>query len=483
MLKNIGKFGLVLAISLLGGLLATTGSIKMVGIFAGLFLAIILLLSPTILFGLVLVFSMVVSGIADFYFGIRQANWVASILALALVVASFIFKLGKRTQSEKIIPNGVGWLIGVYAIILVSASLLNVNSMLQTIVGMRIYFPFIGVFLALKFFGKTDIELKRWVYLILLIGLIQFPFCLQQALFVAPLRAHSLDAVGGGAESIVGTFGGDPLGGGYTGEMAVFMLLVSCLSLVLAPSLRFGKSLSWAVCIGAIGCVALAETKIIFLLTPLALGLVFLEDIRSSPKKMFSILAVVIVVLGSLAAVYAWRVWDRGSDEFWHSLTYSFDPNFMVDRYHRGRIAALIHWWDNNFVRFDVLNLFFGHGMASTLEASSILGDGSAVKIFGLGLNAHASSTLLWDSGLLGLVFLSWIMLRTGLNAHRLASSVSIPQLHLGVIKTSRAAMFCFAAMLPYQISVLGGPPMQFLFWFFIGYVEVWHRKIGLDFK
>ena len=479
MLKSFSLFIAVIVISLIGGLLATMGSVRLIGGFVGLFLAIFLLFSPTLLFRLVLVFSLAISGIAEFYFGIGQANWVASILAFSLLAAAFISSSKQSSQSVTLATKSVGWLVAAYVIVLMLSSLLNMNSIMQFLVGVRNYVPFIGVFLALKYLSNSDKDMKQSTYMILFIGLIQLPFCLQQAIFVAPARQYSLEAVGGGAEAIVGTFGGNPLGGGYTGEMAVFMLIASCLSLVLASSIRFGKLLSLAISIAAIGCVALAETKIVFLLTPLAIILVFLEDIRSSPKKMFALLLVVICVLGGLAAVYAWRFWTKGPDEFWHAFTYSFDPDFMVDRFHRGRIGALVHWWDNNVVRFDALHTFLGYGMGSTLEASRTLGEGSAVKIYGLGIDAHAANKLLWDSGVLGFGFFCWVIIRTGLNANRLVRITATPQFHHGVLKTSRAAMFCFAAMLPYQVSVLGGAPMQFLFWFFVGYVEYWRSQVA----
>jgi hypothetical protein len=231
-------------------------------------------------------------------------------------------------------------------------------------------------------------------------------------------------------------------------------------------------------CIFAIGCVAVAETKIVFVLAPIAAVLVFYEELRSSPKRMVVYLFVMAIVLGGLGAVYAWRFWTKGPDEFWHAFTYSFDPNFMVDRLHRGRIAALFHWWDNNIVHFDFLHAIFGYGMASTLETSRILGEGSAVKVMGLGLNSHAASTLLWDSGIIGFSVFCWVIARTTWNAHRLVGMRTLPEFHHGAMKATRATMFCFAAMLPYQVSVVGGAPMQFIFWFFIGYVEYWRRQV-----
>jgi hypothetical protein len=285
--------------------------------------------------------------------------------------------------------------------------------------------------------------------------------------------------MGEDVEAIVGTFGGDLLGGGYTGEMAVFVLLASLLSLALVPSIRFGKALSWTMCIFAIGCMALAETKIIFVLTPIALVMVFYEEVRSSPKRMFSLLIAMSIVLGGLTAVYAWRFWSKGPNEFWHAFTYSFDPHFMIDRFHRGRIAAIFHWWDNNIVHFDFFHSLLGYGMSSTLESSRVLGEGSSVKLFGLGLDAHAMSKLLWDSGILGFGLFCWIVARSGWNAHRLVRSNALPAFHSEVMKVSRATMFCFAAMLSYQVSVVGGAPLQFLFWFFVGYIEYWRRQVG----
>jgi hypothetical protein len=470
-------FAVALGLGIVGGLAASTGSVIVVGAFGGLGMAIFLAFAPSQLFAATLFFSMVIAGLAEFYFGIGQANWIPSLLALALFPAALFFR-GRQSKARmnSALP-GVGWLIAGYVTVLISSSLINTNSLIQILVGIRNYIPFIGVFIALQSFVNSDKDLKRWVHVLLLIGLIQFPFCLHQAIFIAPMRKNSLSAVGGGAESIVGTFGGNPLGGGYTGEMAVFVLIATLLAFALASSIRFGRVLSWLMGIFAIGCIALAETKIIFVLVPIAVVIVFYEEVRSSPKRMFGLLIAIFAILGGLAAVYAWRFWSKGPDEFWHAFTYSFDPNFMVDRLHRGRVGALVHWWNNHILHFDFLQALLGHGMASTLEGSRVLGEGSAVRAFGFGLDAHAANKLLWDSGLLGFGLFCWVVLRSGWNAHCLVGMNVLTEFHQGVMKVARAAMFCFAVMLPYQVSVVGGAPMQFLFWFFVGYVEYWRSQ------
>lgn len=466
-------------LAVLAGLVASTGSTMLVGAFGGFLMAVFLIFSPSLLFGSTLIFSMAIAGLAEFYLGIGQANWLPSLLGFALFPAALLVIFGKKKSAAMNSPlHGIGWLIGGYLVIMLLSSVLNANPFVQVLVGVRGGLPFLGVFLALQIFANSDKELKRWVLALLLVGLVQFPFCLHQALFIAPMRSHSLAAVGGGAEAIVGTFGGNQLGGGYTGEMAVFVMLASLLSVALAPYLRHGKALAWMMCLGAVGCIALAETKIIFVLTPVALLMVFYEEVRSSPKRMVGLLLAGGLVIGGLAAVY---FKDMSPERLWHAWTYSFDPNFMVDRLHRGRIASLIHWWDNNLMSADLLGSLLGHGIASTVENSRMLGDGSAVKLFGLGLNSNGASALLWDFGLLGFGFLCWILVRTGWNAHRLVKVEALPEFHRAVMTVVRAMMFCFAAMLPYQISILGGAPMQFLFWFFVGYVEFWRRQASKD--
>lgn len=469
---------LALLCSLFAGLIASTGSPVFVVAFAGMCVAVFLAFSPVLLFGSMLVFSLGVTGVAEFYFHISQVNWVASMMGLSLLIIVFLYKLQAKPSNAhatnlSVLPS-VTPLIALYVMLLFASSFINGNSTAQIIIGVRNYICFLGVFFALQAYANSEREQEIWIKFLLFFGLLQLPFCLHEAIFIAPKREHSLAAVGGGAESIVGTFGGNQLGGGYTGEMAVFMLMSLALSIALIPSLRRGKLLAWAMGGAALVCVGVAETKIIFVLTPFVFAMVLWEKLRSSPRTMFSVVFGSVAGLGVIGSVYAIRFWTKGAGEFWHAFTYSFDPNFMVDKFHRGRVATLAHWWDRNVLHFDVVHSLFGYGMAASVEQSSILRAGNAVLLYGLGLDSHAASKLLWDSGLLGFGAMCLIILRSGWNAHLAVSMLGIPEFHKNVLKMARAAMFCFAAMLPYQISIIGGAPMQFLFWFFVGYIEYW---------
>ncbi|MDP2867931.1 MAG: hypothetical protein Q8O08_03830 [Methyloversatilis sp.] len=468
-------FGItVLLLAVIAGLISVSGSPMFIGAYAGLFVGGVLLFSPRLLFAVTVAVGMMGAGLAEFYLGIGQANWIASGLGLALGVAAMLYAFNSKPLDPGVKRlRSTGPLTLAFLVMLVVSSIVNQISWVQFAVGLRNYLPFLGILVALRYV-LPERTLARIPYALVGIGLLQLPFCIHQAVFVAPMRAQSASARGGAAEAIVGTFGGDPLGGGYTGEMAVFVLLASCIALALTPQVRAFRYGFIFMPIAALACVAMAETKIVFVLTPFVLALVFLEEIRSSPRRFFMFLGGAGAALGVLTAVYAWRFWSSGLDEVIHAFTYSFDPDFMVTSVHRGRVAALIHWWHENVTDFDFIHILFGYGVAATLESSRVLGAGSAVKIFGYGLDAHAASKLLWDLGLFGFGLFLWIIVRTGLNAHRLLRIETMTAPHRAMLKVSRGAMFAFAAMLPYQVSVLGGAPMQVLFWIFVGYVEYW---------
>lgn len=451
----------------LAGIISSSGSILIAGVFVGVVLGGCLTLSLRLLFYVAIFFCMVVCGLLEFYFFIGQANWLASGLCLILLIISCMNLLVGQPRikaNDSIYPIVVLFLSGV-----VIGGAFNLLTPLQWVVGLRTYLPFIGVLLALTVYLREN-DLERIPLVLLCIGMLQLPFCMHQFFVIGPIRNRSLASIGGSQEAMVGTFGGDMFGGGYTAEMALFMLIAACIAVAINGKGRFYKAIKYFMPLSALLCVALAETKIVILITPIVFLIIFWEELRASPKFLFGAFTVIALAVTILISVYALRFYESGDDAL-HAFTYSFDPNFMVDQYHRGRIAALIHWWDNVFLSGDLMRILFGYGVASTLEASRVLGEGNAVKVFGLGLDAHASSKLLWDTGICGLVLFIWLLVRSAKNANTALQNTSNPNV-VAMLKVSRGAMFIFAAMLPYQIAMFGGPPMQFLFWLFIGYIE-----------
>lgn len=467
---------MLLMLCVFAGMLAASGSLFLVAGFIGATVGVALLFFPNLLFVTAMLVALVIGGLAEFYLGFGQANWISSGLAAALWGSSLLVaaRFNARSKASKSPLPSVGPWVWMYVFMLFSASFLNQISFVQLTVGMRNYLPFIGVYLAVLCALSRNV-VDRIPQSIVWVGLIQLPFCIHQFIFVGAKRQSSMEAIGGAAEAVNGSFGGNMLGFGYSGSMAVFVLIAAAVALALRSGEQ-GKRLSWAMGLSAFACVGMAETKIVFVLTPIVLAAVFWEEIKSSPRKLFALVGGTTAFIFILGSIYAYRFWTTGFGEFIHAFTYSFDPDFMVGKY-RGRVGTLVHWWNMNIGSGDILHSAIGYGVASTLESSRILGVGSAVTVFGIGLDQHAASKILWDIGMLGLLIFCGVAIRTGLNAHHLAQVKEIPDTHRRMLKATRGAILAFLAMIPYQVSVVGEGPMQSLFWLFVGYVAYWHRK------
>lgn len=469
---------LAMVLGLFAGLISSTGSMLLAGAFIGAVLGACLALSIRTLFYVAMFFCLAICGLLEFYLFIGQANWLASGLCLVLMLISCATSLMRREEIK--IDNSIYPVVIFFIMTMIAGGVINLIAPIQWLVGLRTYLPFIGVLLVFTTFLKQR-DLEIIPILLVVVGLLQLPFCMHQFFVIGPLRNSTLASVGGSQEAMVGTFGGDMFGGGYTAEMAIFTLITACLAVALKGKGYVLQAFRYLMPLAALLCVALSETKIVILITPIVFCIIFWEELRASPKFFLGATISMLSVIALLIGVYALRFYGTGGDQL-HALTYSFDPNFMVDRYHRGRMAALIHWWNNVVLSGDMIRALFGYGVASTLESSRVLGEGNAVKIFGLGLDAHAACKLLWDTGISGFLIFAWLLVRSARNANQILNRVQSVNI-AATLKVSRGAMFIFAAMLPYQVAMFGGAPMQFLFWLFIGYIECCNRLFPAEKK
>lgn len=481
--KGILELGLVLALAVFFGLVSSTGSVFYVGLLFGLVASVALVFFPGLMFTGAFWFALLLGGLAEFYLGIGQANWLASGLTSLMLVSAAFYAMGRQQHRDRRLSGrsgtGLGPLILAFTVILCVAGALNGISFIQWVVGLRNYLPFMGVFAVGAYVLGAEQWRRVWLWL-LIVGLVQLPLCLHQFLFVASKRANSFKAVGGAAEAIVGSFGGNQMGGGYTGEMAVFVVLAALLATLVPREERLWRVGRWLMPLAAVVCVGLAETKVVFVMAPLLIVACFWNEVRARPGRFLGLALGGALLMTVLGVVYWYRYWSKSSGEFLHAWTYSFDPNFMVDPLHRGRVAAVMHWWMVHAQAGDWLHMLIGYGAGASLEASRMLGQGNAVLRYGLGLDAHAMSKLLWDCGLLGFSAMLALMVRGAWAARQLSRDASLSAEMRGTLRWAMGALLAFILMLPYQVSVLGGAPMQMLLWMTLGFIEFGARQARL---
>lgn len=471
--------GLALIASLLaivGGLAAALGAVLLVAMLAAVVVGIGLMFSRKFHMAFAMVFALVITGILEFFFFFGQANWLSSILVASMLAVAGFRAIGFSAAAGAPKISAFFVLTASYLLILLASSIINRVPAPQIIVGLRGYVPYIGV-AVLLIYGDFDSKFRWLLFKILLaIGLLQIPFSIYEQLVTGPWRMNIRGAIGRADEAIVGTFGGNAAGGGYTGEMASFLVMAMIMALAMRKEALLSKMWTGVLLVALVVPILLAETKIALILIPLLVVVCFGADIKRSPAFAISVLAGGAILCGAIASVYAYKYWnDQGAAS--QQLGYSFDPTFMVDKDHRGRVGTIVHWYQMNVSQGSPVNALVGHGLASSLEGSLTLGMGTAVRRYGVGLDAHAFSRLLWDGGVLTLSTFMLLTWRTFWLARRLKDKQFwAASDRVGLTFAAGAALSMFL-MLPYQMSVLGGSAMQFLFWFVVGYIELMRRK------
>jgi hypothetical protein len=462
---------------LLAAFVSTTAQPVMIMGFVSVIAAVPLLLKPKYLVYGLLALSMLISGLLETFVGMAQANWIPSGVGLALWVALFVryaltSKLNTTTAIES---DSIAWVVAPLALYIFSfcaSAMLNAAPVPQVIVGIRNYVPFISIAIAFSGSLLSSKDRRTLLMLVMVIGASQFLFCIAEQLIIVPRRRAFLGPISGEAEAIVGSFGGNPMFGGYTGEMAVFVMCCALAAIYLPHKyLSFQKIIAPTCLVSLLISVGLAETKIVFVLLPalvFAIALLYPEPIEPRVKSglLYATLAFTV-----LAVVYYFRYWAVSDGEFFHAFTYSFDSDFMVSEKERGRFGSMVYWWDMSTTRGGIPEFLFGYGPGASISSSAVAGAGLAVKLYGEGLDNNALTKLLWDFGLIGAI--SFVLVYFGSFALIIRNRInkSIPLDDRKLLAVLGGWLLALAAMVPYQVSVIGCGAMQFFLWFTVGFI------------
>lgn len=149
----------------------------------------------------------------------------------------------------------------------------------------------------------SESQLYRLTRLFYWIYYVQIPVAIYQVIFVVPKRV----AFRGEDEkwdSVVGTFGGDPMGGGNTAAMGMFCLLIM---LMKVSEFKHGicsfKSLVIHIALGFFLCVV-GEVKFVILLSPFLLALLWILPGYVSGVSKVSLRSLLIIAAGMALLIF-----------------------------------------------------------------------------------------------------------------------------------------------------------------------------------
>ena len=322
----------------------------------------------------------------------------------------------------------------------------------------------------------------------------QIPVMIYQVLLVVPQRV----AVRGEDEkwdSVVGTFGGDPMGGGNTAAMGLFCLLIMLLKVSeYKHGLTTFKSMALHIVLG-IGLCIIGEVKFVILLSPLFLAWVwispsYVKDVSKVNLKTLLVIVAGMLLLISLSIVILAYYYSTafGGDPsksalsiFIDSLSYIFDPNYIMSTGELGRFTTFLFWLKNNDL-WGLSGTLFGYGLNATNSGSTV-SPGFLNIIYNLILDSTSLSMLLWEVGVIGtLIFISlFIYILKICQPKPLLMLEQLDQQDLQLLSFAPAfnafAIACLIS-LPYSQILMITPMLQFLFYLSLGSSLVIRRTV-----
>lgn len=470
------------------GLATTTGNALAAVAVVGLVVGSMLIGLPIPLLWLTLIYSLVISGLLWYFAGLDKTDYLIFALCGAFWPATLISALHAR-QNQRF-DSGMPlhfWFLVTFAITTLTTSVIQLDSTVQLLIGLKSYLVCAGLAVALLVIPWPRRVIKRIALAVFVIGLIQLPFALFQFFFVRRLRIArggfgSGDSEIEASDSVVGTMGGFMMSFGLDSLLAV--LQIALLGGLLAAYLNRSVSVRIALPAGIVLAIPLllTENKVIFLAIPLAFVIVAGYRIRQDPSTfMAGAIAVIVLVPAAIWGYYQVH-WSNQYKDFGTAIQkmseYTFKRATARD-YREGRMSrveALQYWWDSQS-REDVEHTLFGHGLSASKQASGVLRSKLIARHGGLGLDKSVLTALLWDTGLVGTVLFIAVLVSAFWVAGRTAKSAMLDANEQTIVKALQVAVAMFLLGLPLKLDLTAYGQGSFLLFFTLGLIGYYARR------
>jgi hypothetical protein len=456
-----------------------------------LFMALLIFASPAIVIWALILSTFVVAGLLKYFFGVRLANWLPLFFALVLFVhflrRYIVIAFEQNPPSFGRVAHGdrsawvVFW-VAVFVCYALLANLIATPKVVQFFAGTKNYLLYWGVAGLIAIGAISPAQRVSIWKVIILVGVLQVPLVIYQHFFVATQRNALLEH-GRVWDSVVGSFGGDPEGGGSSGALATYLVV----AIVFAWSRwRVGLFSSFRMLIvlmSAFIAVALAEVKVFFVLFPLGLAFLYGRDLLLRPGYALAVVVFVGLSMGGLLWVYSEFLWrptiagTRGvSDVVARSLEYFFDPGyFHVTTGEVGRYASIKLWAEHHST--DFVGMLFGHGFGAARYGTLAIGD-MALKYRPFQIEATTATGILWDIGIVGLCLLLTVLTVAVVRGLALARDARFSGEERALLRACGAGIAVVGVTLVYNKDFLYLPPTILLFMLMVGEVMAAERRV-----
>lgn len=436
--------------------------------------------------------TLIFCGLVQYFTGELTVLWLP--FFLTMLMAAFLLLQTRYEPVRLDAQEAIVLTLYLSFILLAGISTLFQGGALITLIGFKneIALSLVMLCLLLGFCRESQIyQVTRGLYWIFYL---QFPVALYQLIFVVPQRV-ALHGEEEKWDSVVGTFGGDPMGGGNTAAMGLFCLLIMLLKVSeYKHGLTSFKNMALHITLGFVMCI-IGEVKFVILLSPLLLGWVWLmpswvkEASKVNLAVLLAILVSMVLLIGlaivilaySYTAAYGIDMSENPFAVFFDSLGYIFDPNFILPGGEIGRFTTLTFWLQHNDLS-GLPGTLFGYGLNAT-NSGSFLSPGFLNQIYNLTLDSTAMSMLLWEVGVVGtVIFIGlFVYILKVVQPEPLLSVEQVDEQDLRLLSSAPAFnVFSIACLLslPYSQILMIVPMLQFLFYLSLGSSLIIRRTV-----
>jgi hypothetical protein len=371
-----------------------------------------------------------------------------------------------------------GLLFMVYSVGMLAMSELDIG---ESFSAVKRYFQYWGLMFVLAAVAFSPRLVRRWLVFMLLLGLAQLPLAIYQRIVLMPRRLNMPDSVVP-VDIIAGTFEGSITGGANSNVMAFFLTAVIAGLLCAYRESMIRRSTTWLLLALVAAPLALGETKLVVVLLPAALLVVYADLIRKRPFAFAAGSLAALVAIGALGYSYiVLHSTDGREMTFEQRLDENMEYNVGTRGYYGGaslnRGNVVQFWWHEHGAK-DPAGTVFGHGLGSSFGPMGSEQRGHMDRKYpGYAIGLISLSALLWDVGLLGTGLYLMMFLAAFVAAGRLTARAS-PGLDRAMCRTLQAVVVMMPAMLLALDLHLMAPSLQVLTAFTLGLIA-WRWRLG----